>query len=46
MIRRLRRRHLRMAIALAIVVPAILVLALLARRPMPVQELPPALQAP
>jgi hypothetical protein len=35
-----------MAIALAIVVPAILVLALLARHPMPAQELPPVLQAP
>jgi hypothetical protein len=35
-----------MAIALAVIVPAILIAALLARRPMPVQELPPALQAP
>jgi len=46
MIRRLRRRHLRMAIALALVVPAILVLALLARRPMPRQEIPAPLLVP
>jgi len=35
-----------MTIALALIVPAILALALLARRPMPVQQLPPALLAP
>jgi hypothetical protein len=35
-----------MAVALAIVVPAILALALAARRPMPVQELPHVLLAP
>jgi len=35
-----------MAIALAILVPALLIAALLARRPMPVQELPRVLQAP
>jgi hypothetical protein len=35
-----------MTIALAIVVPAILGLALLARHPAPVQELPPALLTP
>jgi len=46
MIRRLRRRHLRMAIALALVVPVILALALLARRPMPHQDIPAPLLAP
>ena len=46
MIRRLRRRHLRMVLVLALVVPAILILALVARQPMPRQEIPAPLLAP
>jgi hypothetical protein len=46
MIRRLRRRHLRMIIALAVTVAAILVAALQARRPMPRQAIPAELARP
>lgn len=46
MIRRLRQQHLRMALVLAIVVPLILILGLLTRRPAPVQPIPPELVRP
>jgi hypothetical protein len=43
MIRPLRRSHYRIAIALALLVPAILVAALAARRDAPAQPIPPKL---
>ncbi len=46
MIRRLRKRHLRMVILLAVIVPLILGLALAARQPMPRQEIPAPLLGP
>ena len=46
MIRRLRRRHLRIMVFLAVIIPAILFLALGARRPFPHQPLPAPLTAP
>ena len=46
MIRRLRRRHLVMALLLAVIVPLILAAGLLARRDFPVASLPATLLAP
>ncbi|HEX7023268.1 MAG TPA: hypothetical protein VF187_00500 [Gemmatimonadales bacterium] len=46
MIRRLRRRHLRMALFLALVTPVILALGLAARRPSPRQDIPATLLPP
>jgi hypothetical protein len=46
MIRKLRRRHLSMTLVLAIVVPALILAAVLARRPMPRQEIPAELARP
>jgi hypothetical protein len=46
MIRPLRRSHFRIAIALALLVPAILVAAIAARRDTPEQPIPAELDAP
>ena len=40
MIKQLRERHFRLAILLAIVVPLVLILALMARRQFPTQPIP------
>lgn len=45
MIRPLRRSHFRIAIALAVLVPAILAVALAARRETPAQQIPEQLLA-
>jgi len=44
MIRQLRERHFRMAILLAMLLPALLIVALAARKPFPTQPIPPALR--
>lgn len=46
MIRRLRRRHLAIMLLLAVIIPALLIVALRARRPFPRQSLPAPLTAP
>ena len=46
MIRKLRRRHLTMILVLAILVPALILAAVLVRRPMPLQEIPALLARP
>ena len=46
MIRRLRQRHLRIVVVLAILIPALILAAVLARRPLPPQTIPAELTRP